>query len=168
MHVIKPPNPVKLIRDEPAFFLAGSIEQGKARNWQANVEKHLHQYFPGEYGIILNPRRDDWDSTLEQTSSNPKFREQVEWELQALERCDLVGMYFAESTMSPITLLEFGLFARSGKLIVCCEEQYWRKGNVDIVCERYGIERVWSEHDLASKLSLSWKVRNSANRVSKA
>ena len=38
-----------------------------------------------------------------------------------------------------ITLLELGLFARSGKLRVCCPEPFWRKGNVDVVCARYGV-----------------------------
>jgi hypothetical protein len=35
--------------------------------------------------------------------------------------------------------LEFGLFARTGKMMVCCPEGFWRKGNVDIVCERFNI-----------------------------
>jgi hypothetical protein len=44
--------------------------------------------------------------------------------------------------MSPVTLLEMGLHARSKKLVVCCPDGFWRKGNVDIVCERYGIQQV--------------------------
>jgi len=27
-------------------------------------------------------------------------------------------------------------------MIVCCPEDFWRKGNVDIVCERYGVDQV--------------------------
>ena len=38
-----------------------------------------------------------------------------------------------------ITLLELGLFARSGKLIVCCPDGFWRKGNVEVVCARYNV-----------------------------
>jgi hypothetical protein len=34
------------------------------------------------------------------------------------------------------------LFARSGKLLVCCPEGFWRKGNVEIVCARYGVPLV--------------------------
>lgn len=51
-------------------------------------------------------------------------------------------MYFAPSTRAPITLLELGLFAQSGKLLVCCPEGYWRRGNVEVVCARYGIPMV--------------------------
>jgi hypothetical protein len=51
-------------------------------------------------------------------------------------------MYFDPATKSPISLLELGLFAKTGKLIVCCSEGFWRKGNVDIVCKRYGVMQV--------------------------
>jgi hypothetical protein len=48
-------------------------------------------------------------------------------------------MYFDPNTLSPISLLELGLHAKSGKLIVCCPEGFYRKGNVDIVCQNFGI-----------------------------
>jgi hypothetical protein len=48
-------------------------------------------------------------------------------------------MYFSPETKSPISLLELGLYANSGKLVVYCPEGFWRKGNVDIVCEKYFI-----------------------------
>lgn len=123
--------------NNPKIFLAGSIEMGKADNWQFRVESELD-----EYAIIFNPRRDDWDSTWIQSIDNPKFREQVEWELDALHLSDIIAMYFDPNTMSPISLLELGLFARTGKMIVCCPDGYWRKGNVDIVCKRYDVKQV--------------------------
>jgi hypothetical protein len=67
------------------------------------------------------------------------FREQVEWELDALTRADLVLMHFEPATKAPVTLLELGLFASSGKLIVSCPDGYWRKGNVEVVCARFGV-----------------------------
>ena len=51
-------------------------------------------------------------------------------------------MYFAPETKAPITLLELGLFARTGKAVVCCPEGFWRKGNVDVVCRMYDIPQV--------------------------
>ena len=89
--------------------------------------------------VILNPRRDDWDSSWVQDMSNKKFRQQVEWELSAMEQANTIAFYFDPSTKSPITLLELGLWARSRKVIVCCPEGFWRKGNVDIVCAYYQI-----------------------------
>lgn len=40
----------------------------------------------------------------------------------------------------PISLLELGLYARTKKLLVVCPDGFWRKGNVDIVAERYHID----------------------------
>jgi len=132
MQVIKPPFPLK---KKPSIFLAGSIEMGKAIDWQSDVEDRYSQM----YVDIYNPRRDDWDSSWEQKIGNKQFHEQVSWELNALEKADFILMYFAEGTMSPISLLEFGLYARSGKMVVVCPDGFWRKGNIDVVCQRYTI-----------------------------
>lgn len=137
MITFKPPQKLMFVNDNlPKIFLAGSIEMGVAEDWQTRVEKELQ----GIDGYILNPRRDDWDSSWKQEISNPKFYEQVSWELTALDMSNLILMYFDPTTKSPISLLELGLHAKDNKMIVVCPEKFWRKGNVDIVCERYGIE----------------------------
>jgi len=133
--VLKPPAPLRKDEGTRSVFLAGSIEMGAAAPWQAEVEAAL----AASPVTIWNPRRDAWDSSWTQSPDNPLFFEQVSWELEAQERADLIAMYFAPDTRAPITLLELGLFARSGKVIVCCPEGFWRKGNVDIVCRRYGV-----------------------------
>jgi len=127
------------------IFLAGSIEMGKAENWQPMMEEAL-----GANTLIMNPRRDDWDSSWEQKKENQKFNDQVTWELFHLEKADWIVMYFAPGTISPISLLEFGLHAKSGKLLVCCPEGFQRKGNVDIVCERYKIQQFSSLYEIIS------------------
>lgn len=136
--VIKPPTPITLAARERSVFLAGSIEMGRAEAWQAEVERALADLPVA----ILNPRRDEWDASWEQSVTNAKFREQVEWELEGLELATAVGMYFAPPTQAPITLLELGLVARSGKAVVCCPPGYWRRGNVQVVCARYGVPLV--------------------------
>jgi hypothetical protein len=132
--VFKPPVPIELSSHARSVFLAGSIEMGRAENWQDTVT-HALADLPV---VILNPRRDQWDSSWEQSIANRLFREQVEWELEGLERASVVAMYFAPDTQSPITLLELGLLARSKRLVVCCPAGFWRKGNVEVVCARYG------------------------------
>jgi hypothetical protein len=146
--VIKPPSPLILEASELSVFLAGSIEMGAAEDWQTQVEAALAD-LPV---VILNPRRDDWDSTWKQSIIDERFREQVEWEFAAQERADLIGMYFAPETKAPVTLLELGLFARSGKLVVCCPNGFWRKGNVEIVCARYRVPLVTDFDALVSNL----------------
>lgn len=132
-------------------FLAGSIEMGKAENWQKELVEGLSGHENEPY-IILNPRRDDWDSSWEQKITNDNFREQVRWELTALDEADIIVMYFDPNTMSPISLLELGLYATSGKMIVYCPEGFWRKGNVDIVCHKYGIMRAFNMQNLINSV----------------
>jgi hypothetical protein len=136
--IVKPPQPFTHLLHLPSLFLAGSIAQGQAEPWQAVVEAALAE----RELLILNPRRDDWDSSLRQAIDEPAFCEQVNWELDAQEAADRIVMYFDPATTAPITLLELGLFARSSKLLVCCPPGFWRKGNVDLVCLRYGIPQV--------------------------
>ena len=152
MRVIKAPEEIYGSGSEELIFLAGSIEMGTANDWQEEFASILE----GERVVILNPRRDDWDSSWEQSIDNPKFREQVEWELTAMQRANVIVMHFEPNTKSPITLLELGLFANSGKLIVHCPEGYWRKGNVDIVCNRFRISQVENLSDIKGML---WSQR---------
>lgn len=138
VYVLKPPSALDQVNWEQSVFLAGSIEMGKAIDWQGEIIAALVDTDL----TLLNPRRDHWDSSWEQRLRNSPFREQVEWELLAQEQTAMIVMYFAPGTQAPITLLELGLFAQTGKLVVCCPDGFWRKGNVEIVCNRYGIPMV--------------------------
>ena len=137
--VYKAPEHPDFDDENPSVFLAGSIEMGKAVDWQTELTEGLMD-IPDLN--IMNPRRDDWDSSWEQTIENEQFNEQVSWELEKQEQADVICMYFDKDTQAPITLLELGLFCEPEVLIVCCPEGFYRKGNVDIVCQRYGIEQV--------------------------
>jgi hypothetical protein len=149
MSIIKPPYSLSGIENKFSVFLAGSIEMGAAENWQEKIEQetvHLKNI------CILNPRRDDWDSSWKQDIQNEQFKEQVNWELEGLEKANLIVFYFSPETKSPVSMLELGLFARSHKLLVCCPEGFWRKGNIDVVCERYNIEQVNNLEEIIKKI----------------
>jgi len=120
------------------IFLAGSIEMGVAEQWQERVVKMLKD----SHWTLLNPRRDDWDNSWEQKMSDERFTEQVQWELQGLESCEKVIMYFDPTTKAPITLLELGLIVSLApeKLMVVCPDGFYRKGNVQVVCDRYRVK----------------------------
>lgn len=137
--VIKSPNSIGArLPENPSVFFGGSIDQGRAIDWQADLAGRIADMSV----TVLNPRREKWDAGLEQDISDPVFREQVEWELDALEASDLVIFYFAPGSQSPITLMELGLYAKSGKVVVCCPKGFWRRGNIQIVCRRYDIPLV--------------------------
>jgi hypothetical protein len=148
MRVMKPPQPPVLAAGDRVVFLAGSIEMGAAEDWQARLAGAL-----GDRDlVVLNPRRDEWDASWRQSIDEPKFREQVEWELAGLERADVIAMWFAPDTRAPITLLELGLHARGGKLVIGCPAGFWRRGNIEVVCARYGIPLVADWDDFVAKL----------------
>ena len=111
-------------------FLAGSIEMNNAIDWQKEVTEYFKNFLP-DYDI-LNPRRDNWDSSWEQKESNPQFNHQVNWELDKLSKSDCIFMYFSPETKSPISLLELGMFVNEKNMIVCCPDGFWRKGNVEV------------------------------------
>ena len=145
--IYKAPEEIPLQIDSKTIFLAGSIEMDKAVDWQKKCEELLQDQF-----VVFNPRRNEWDSSWSQTIENVYFKEQVNWELEALEKADIIIMYFAENTMSPISLLEFGLYAQSNKMKVVVEENFWRKGNIDIVCERYSVQQFKTLDELIQNL----------------
>lgn len=151
LNIYHAPEAVNWTNDRPKVFLAGSIDNGTATDWQASLIETLQSK---NIAIdILNPRRKHWDSTWETTLENPLFIEQVNWELEGLEKATCHVFYFAPATLAPITLLELGLHGRAGKAIVCCPKGYWRKGNVDMVCLRYGITQVDTLEELADTLT---------------
>lgn len=50
-------------------------------------------------------------------------------------------VYFHPATQAPVSLLEFGLAAGvPGKAIAVCPEGYWKRGNVQIVSQKLGVE----------------------------
>ncbi len=148
-----PPQPVPWDTLTTTLFLAGSIEQDRAEPWQARVAQALH----GRDLTLLNPRRDAWDADWRQDIDDPDFRAQVEWELEGLERASWVLVYFDPRTRSPITLLELGLLAasRPRTLCVACPEGFWRRGNIQIVCQRYQIPLLDSLDELIQYISNS-------------
>lgn len=135
--IIKPTTTNQETEGQTSVFLAGSIEMGAAEDWQVRVQKVLSDLDV----TIFNPRRDEWDASWVQRETNPEFNHQVNWEMNRLEETGIIFMYFSPETKSPISLLELGVHStdRPNKLIVCCPDGFWRKGNVEIVCSRNGI-----------------------------
>ena len=134
---IKSPNPIG--NPEYSIFLGGTIDMGNSHDWQKEFKKYLSEEISlNKNLVILNPRRDNWDSSWEQRLDNPKFKEQVNWELDALEKAGLRVFVFLSDSKSPITMLELGLH-HDKPCIVYCPFEFYRSGNIHIVCERYNI-----------------------------
>ena len=70
MKEIKPPKMANM--EGVSIFLAGSIEMGVAEDWQSYVAEKMQ----GFECTLLNPRREEWDSSWMQEQGEDKFNEQ--------------------------------------------------------------------------------------------
>lgn len=89
-----------------SVFLAGSIDQGKAIEWQTQLADELLAAWPAEQSprlTILNPRRLDWDSSWKQEMGEQPFTDQVHWELNMQETASVIAMYFGVESAAPIS-----------------------------------------------------------------
>jgi hypothetical protein len=127
----------------PLLFAGGSIENGKAKDWQADLAKACH----GFAGQIVNPRRKQWDPQWSQDPKNKQLRQQIRWELDGLRCSNYKFFHFEDNTMSPITLLELGLVLGSlsnphndyRRVFVSCSPRFWRAANVHETCLSSGV-----------------------------
>ena len=146
--------PMKSAREDSTkvdIFMAGSIEMGRAHDWQTMLGYVLSR--EEAVGRIFNPRRMDWDSNWKQSADNPEYSQQVNWELNHIEKADIIFFNFVPGTMSPITLAELGYVLGLSKLmVVCCPDEFWRKGNVDIMCQRSGFKAFNNYEESVEKL----------------
>jgi nucleoside 2-deoxyribosyltransferase len=118
-----------------SFFLAGSVSRHSTANWR----EYVMTAFADTDFVFYNPERSDWDENWKETVSDKKFAAQVQWEMDAMEKADTIIINFLPGSPSAVTMMEMGLFAASGKLMVCCPDDFWKCGNVQMVCQKFQV-----------------------------
>ena len=150
------------LKHKKRIFLAGYTKRVGGTAWRETLISALSQCSV----TIFDPYRSDWDSSWVEDMSYPPFREQVNWELDMQEIADLVVVCFHPDTPAPISLLELGLCAPKQKALVVCPPGYWKRGNVQAVCQRFGIEMLDDEARLTQAavriLGLEVKAKSAA------
>ena len=141
MYELVAPNRIDLtLFDEKPItvFLAGTIDMGNSFDWQ---REFLNHHLEVDNLICFNPRRPDWNSEWKQSIHNENFKAQVDWEMDHLIISDVIIFNFEENSKSPITLAELGLHVadKSKHILVRCPKGFYRKGNVDIICQRHNV-----------------------------
>lgn len=125
------------IRGIKSVFLAGTTTAVGNVDWREKLSALLR----GHPITIFNPNRPDWDNTWREDITFDPYREQVLWELDKQVKADLVVVHFHPATEAPISLLEFGLSAQvPGKVVAIAPVGYPKRGNVQIVCHKFGID----------------------------
>ena len=117
------------------LFLAGTIDNGNSLDWESAIIEELNLEDTNHPIMIYNPRRKEWNKN----ASKEEMDEQINWELYHLNRADLIVMNILPNSKSPISLMEIGLFARDKKMIVFCNENFYRYENVKVVCDKFGL-----------------------------
>lgn len=119
----KPPHKkiYKLDYTRHRVYLAGST---KGDNWQRRFVKEMSDLDVD----VFNPR-----SVVDG---------QYGWEVDHLNIATVIALYFDPSDPSPSGLLTLGMYAKTDRLIVCCPKTFYKKDDVDIICEREDIHTV--------------------------
>lgn len=121
-----------------SVFLAGPTEIPWRTSFLATL-RSLTEEVPHPNITVYDPFQHRWDGSWREDLADDRFRAQVEWELERQESATIVALFFHGDSKAPLSLLELGLSARSGKAVVGCDEAYWKRGYVQAVCRRYGV-----------------------------
>jgi len=129
MQVVTAVEDYKMDKDDIICFLAGGITGCK--DWQKEVINELKEYECPNL-VIMNPRRDNFPIGDKNAS-----REQIEWEYNWLERCNIFSMYFdGGESIQPICLYELGRnLVKKKNVVISVEDGYSREQDVIIQTE---------------------------------
>ena len=118
----------------PVLIVSSFAGMGRRTASQAQAADSLFAALPSGRFMLFNPRQEHWDA-----AKPGEMDYQVNWELEHLEQADWIIMNFLPGSQSPITLMELGLHARGGRLLVICPPGFYRYDNVRITCAKYGV-----------------------------
>lgn len=147
--IVNAPTPHSPKPNEKSVFLAGTIDYDAVKEGRSTWQERMIASLLHLPITIYNPNRPDWDDTWKEDILDPQFLEQTTWELDMMERATVITLCIHDAkAKAPISLLELGLGAASGKMLVVCPEGFWKRGNIQVVCQRFGISMLNNEQDL--------------------
>lgn len=74
------------------------------------------------------------------------FNGQVNWEVDGIDEADVVFIFIDPATKSIVTFGEFYYILGQLKagvhrdVIIVCPHGYWRRGNIEVMCNRFGLK----------------------------
>lgn len=114
------------IKEKQCIFLAGSMDFNRPDNWRKQTIHKLSNY------NFFDPTNKNHDSLNE-----IQMKKHIEWELDALLMADKIILNFLPNSLSPISLVELGLYMSSQKLTVICPKEFYKSKYVYTLCEKY-------------------------------
>lgn len=130
----------------PKIFLGGSIDDipdsPNMCHWREGTTEVIKRaWFDVEDNkdniTIYSPRREDdiWAIEME--------NEQATWDMSMLSMVDYIILNFIGDTLSPISLLELGIFVNDSRLYLSVDSSYKRKQIVELYNTYYGCNKVF-------------------------
>lgn len=136
MQMLRAPCAVPDDAARPLIFLSGSIARGFRRaDWRQAIARGLKD-IPG---TLIDPTRKDWTARWETGEHSEPFRSQTLWEHALMARADRIVCHFGARTEAAISLLEFGLNAKGGKIEAIVPAGYRYAGSVRIAAREAGV-----------------------------
>lgn len=154
MRVLTPDDNLEEEIDRSKFtiFLAGNLQS----KWREEVIDLLSEQDLDI--VVLDPQVDDWDDRIgNEEADNPAFVAQTDWEHMGLIMADVEVFFFDEKSVSPITLVEFGLY-KTKESIIHLTEGYEKAGYLRYVSRRFGLPVVSSVKELAQLIMIRYKL----------
>ncbi len=145
--------------DGPRIFLAGSIDGDNDNHWRKEtisyIKKIWFENIDNKNSItIYNPLRDEeWSFDME--------AEQAAWDISMLNISDYIIMNLMGDSVSPVSLLELGLFSSSSKLFLSIEDTYVRKNIAELYYSCYGYNRIYKNlQETVNFIQHDWIKKN--------
>ena len=118
------------------IFLAGSIGNGDAPDWQNDISSYIEKNWTEEDITIYNPRRPG--EFLPEMES-----EHAAWTMSMISLADFILLYLTGDSGSPISTLELGMFIGDPRLFLSINDDYIRKEVVEYHYNVFGIGQLY-------------------------
>lgn len=114
-------------RDKEYIFLAGSMVTEPEVNWRQTVVNNLQESYH-----FLDPTNPNHNSL-----GDVEMREHIKWEFNGLRIADYIILNFLPDSLSPISMVELGMYIATRKLIVVCPKEFYKWRYIDTLCKEY-------------------------------
>lgn len=137
------------------IFLAG----GMVKPWRKEVADRLSELEFADDITVIDPTIDNWEKDIgEETIENEQYVKQTNWEHEGLEKANIHVFHFDDTSVSPITLFELGMFVDRDS-IVYLEDDYEKKSYVEYIALSFGVPIVKTLNELMSLISIRYHTR---------
>ena len=166
MRVVTAPEEYVMQPGEISVFLAGGITN--CPNWQKEVIDIIaNKYTINAMDIVIfNPRRDNFP-----IGDKTAAYKQIQWEFDALERCDIFSMYFSSGESDqPICMYELGRNIMrmqmrfpgdwEERIVISVEDGYRRKQDVLIQTELATNNKIYVNTQISESINKEYHVRD--------